>query len=200
MEEQSFEILERLRDRSTNLKSLLGIKLYLDEFNKAKNAFSQEQPLPPEFTEFEKLYEQQSKKYQRLQKKILKIAKTMEYADLVQIAYFSKKCEEMQAIDKDYVLVLREHLNPTGSLSFLNYNGQYVDQTARTADGGFKKAMDTEAARSLAENFKNGTLKHGQKYGDYTIMGVYKNGARISCGLYSADMILSILKQIRGSK
>lgn len=197
MEEQSQENLKLLRERSANLKSLHGIKLYLDTFEAAKNAFSQDQVETPEFIEFQKLYDQQSKKYKQLQNKILKIAKKLEYSELVQVAYFSKRNEDMEAIDKDYKLVLRNYLNPTGSLSFLNYNGKMVEQTARTADGSFKKAMDTEPARSLAQNWVDGKLKHGQKYGDYTIMGVYKDGARISCGLYSGEMMSSILKQIK---
>lgn len=189
--------IKPLRSLSTHLNSYTSIKLYVEHFERAKEAFGKDTPKTKEWKDFKKLYTTKNKEYKELKVKLDSILENLSYTDLVQIAYFRRKCPELEEFTPEYRSVVRNLINPSGDKAFLNLDGETVYQMDLARDGSFKRAMSIRDARSLCEHYEAGTLKHGQKYGDYVIMGVYSNDVRISCGLYPNEMVESIYKQIK---
>ena len=55
-----------------------------------------------------------------------------------------------------------------------------------------KKVMTREQGFNLSKAFYEGTARHGQKYGNYTVMKVMDNYIQVSCNKYCKDMFNAI--------
>lgn len=188
------ETLGRLR---TNLNTVTGIRIYLDTFNELLKAFSQLSLETTVLSEFETLANSKTQELQEITASINNYISKLSYTDLVRIAYFRKKDATLEAIAKDYKVLIQELLNPSGDKAFLNWDGTKVCQTALLENGDYKTAMTKEVALDFYKHFTARDLKRGQKFGDYVVMRVYDKDIRISCGLFANDMIDAIYSQIQ---
>lgn len=105
------------------------------------------------------------------------------YYDIVQAAYFSK--------DYDIVFktALKQYLNPSGEYAFLNYNFEEDRWYSSESVCGIPKAtMAGDDGWNLIHHYHNKTLRHGMKFGEFTIMKVMDNYLQISCNKYSKAM------------
>lgn len=111
------------------------------------------------------------------------------YRELVDIAFFNGECDELN-IDENFRSLLRSAMNTSGDLAFLK-----VMEDGNTyspdldADGNYRFVMSNDDSIALTNNFLAGKLKHGQKYGKFTIMSKSHGFVKISCNKYSPEML-----------
>ena len=114
-----------------------------------------------------------------------------DYYGIVKEAYFTKN------VNTTYKTALREYLNPTGEYAFLliDFENKNVI-SSETICGASKIVMSLEDATRLSSAIHNGTVKHGQKYGNYVVMKVTNNYVQIGCNKYSMEMLNAFHEQV----
>lgn len=121
-------------------------------------------------------------------KQVKKFIAKNNYYDIVQAAYFNAG-----DYDVKFRTALKRYLNPSGEYAFLKYNAE--DDWVYSSEcmcGMPKKVMTWEQAFNLSKAFYEGTARHGQKYGNYTVMRVMDNYIQVSCNKYCKDMFHAI--------
>lgn len=169
---------------------------YLKLFVKLYEELTEEELKQQEAKPLEKIYKKAKKDLKAIATKIDKAIKDMDYLERVRVAYFGKPCQKLTTIVPDYKVYLTEILNPSGDKAFFNWEDNEVKQVARDNNGNFKHALYKDEILQLYYRILDGTLRRGQKFGDFTIMAVYNNDVRISCALCPKEMICSICTEI----
>ena len=100
---------------------------------------------------------------------VTEFIKTHSLRDCVDVAFFKGECEGLN-VDENFRNLLRSALNSSGDLAFLKVIDGDVYTTDIGPDGKYRKIMDYEDAINLTGNLVDGELKHGMKFGDFTIM------------------------------
>ena len=180
--------LEEVQKYVSHLDKYTYLKLFIRLYEELTEEELEQQEAKP----LEKVYKKAKKDLKAIVTKIEKVIKDMDYMERVRVTYFDKSCQKLAAIVPDYKVYIMAILNPSGDRSFFNWEDNEVKQAARDNNGNFKHALNKDEALQVCNGLSNGTLRHGQKFGDFTVMGVYSNDVRISCGLYSKEMIHSI--------
>lgn len=112
-----------------------------------------------------------------------------EKLELVDIAYFKAG---------DYALhfrkSLRDYLNRGGGLSFLHFDGVMM-VTDESICGAPKEVMNASDCVSFLKIWKAGKMKHGMKFGAYTVLSVKNGVLTIGCNKYPAWLFDELVKQ-----
>lgn len=124
--------------------------------------------------------------------KITKFMSEHPYKELVDIAFFNGKVED-NSIDENFRSLLRSAMNASGDLAFLKvFDDGNTYSPDLDANGNYRFVMNNEDSIALTENMLAGTLKHGQKFGNFTIMSKSHGYVKISCNKYSPEMLTII--------
>ena len=108
--------------------------------------------------------------------------------DVVDVAYFG-----VGEYDKTFRRALREHLNPSGLMSFLHFRGDVV-LTDETICGAPKEVMSINDAAALLSAFDNGTIRRGMKFGSYLIMKRTSDYMQVGCNKYPNFMFSGLVE------
>lgn len=121
-------------------------------------------------------------------KAVKKFIEKNTYYDVAQVAYFC-----VGDYDIKFRTALKRYLNPSGEYAFLKYNVEdgWI-YSSECMCGMPKKVMTFEQGFNLGKAYYEGTARHGQKYGDYTVMRVMDNYIQVSCNKYCKDMFHAI--------
>lgn len=184
--------LEEVQKYVSHLDKYTYLKLFIRLYEELTEEELEQQEAKP----LKKVYKKAKKDLKAIVTKIEKVIKDMDYMERVRVAYFGKPCQKLATIVPDYKVYLMEILNPSGDRSFFNWEDNEVKQAARDNNGNFKHALNKDEALQVYNGLVKGTLRHGQKFGDFTVMAVYANDVRISCGLYSKELIRSVGEEI----
>lgn len=122
---------------------------------------------------------------------VTEFIKTHSLRECVDVAFFKGECEGLN-VDENFRNLLRSALNSSGDLAFLKVIDGDVYTTDIGPDGKYRKIMDYEDAINLTGHLVDGTLKHGMKFGDFTIMSQKGGLVTISCNRYTPEMLLSV--------
>lgn len=110
------------------------------------------------------------------------------YYDLAQVAYFNAG-----EYDVKFRTALKRYLNPSGEYAFLKYdNNTGMVYSSECMCGMPKEVMTWQQAFDLSKAYYEGTARHGQKYGNYTVMRVMDGYIQVSCNKYCKDMFHAI--------
>ena len=105
------------------------------------------------------------------------------YYEIVQAAYFDLN------VPIKLKTGLRTHLNPSGEYAFLKVD---VDKeqvySSESICGAPKEVMNLQEASDCLIHWHNKTIRHGMKFGKYTIIKVLGGYLQIGCNKYCKDM------------
>jgi hypothetical protein len=152
-----------------------------------------------DINEVRRTYELAVQAGDELTKKVTEFIDNNEYGDVVGIAFFNKPCVEAEKVT-GFRHLLRDKLNPTGTLSFLDVDENFVYSNELDLKGNPKAVMTVEDALKLGSSQYTGSLKRGQKYGDYTIMNKSTDIIKIGCNNYDKRMLSYIFKKMIAMK
>lgn len=145
-------------------------------------------PLPYEL-EWEAEYGACEEHLEEINTKVSQFIKEHSYKELVDIAFFRGDLPEIN-IDENFRSLLRSALNSSGDLSFLKVledGNTYSPDLDK--DGKYRFVMSNEDSINLTEEMLAGTLKHGMKFGNFTIMSKSHGYIKISCNKYTPEML-----------
>lgn len=124
---------------------------------------------------------------------IKKFIENNTYYDIVKKAYFDN------TVDIQFKTTLRQYLNPTGEYAFLKFNeDEQRWYSSETLCGTPKAAMSLEEGWQFLQVFHNDGLKHGMKFGEYTIMKVTDGYIQISCNKYCRELFEALYNYMLG--
>lgn len=167
----------------------------------SENVFSNWNLEDKEWVKIKKIYNKIYKRVGEAIKRVNEYCDKQDYKTLVNITFFGDEAEELKDII-DYKTLMRRYLDKSGTLSFL----KVADGAVRFAEKGlgdeYKWIMALDDAEQLTDAVVDGTIARGQKYGDYTIMGVSedKERIRISCKVFTKEMLTIVNEDIKALK
>ena len=174
---------ETLKDKSdiyskSHLENMLSTMNYINE-----NCF----PIPKTLiNDTAKVLKKIDKAVKIEDKKVKEFINTHTYYEIAEKAYFTP------GVDIKFMTALRKYLNPSGEYAFLNYNP--VDDKWYSSEklcGLPKATMCGEDGLQIARLYHTNQIKHGMKFGDFTVMKVMDSYIQISCNRYTRAMIES---------
>jgi len=106
------------------------------------------------------------------------------YYNVVQVAYFGAGDYDIK-----FRTALKKYLNPSGEYAFLKLDlNTKMIYSSECKCGMPKEVMPMEVGYNLGKAYYEKTARHGQKYGNYTVMKVMDNYIQVSCNKYNKDM------------
>lgn len=150
--------------------------------------------------EVSETFEDVEKHLEEIDKKVSKFIKKHSLKEIVDIAYFNGECDCVESVDENFKLLLRNALDTKGELQFLKVIDGVICTPDIGLDGKFREVMNLDDAISFTDDVLAGTVKHGMKYGDFTVMSVKEDGVKISCNKYSKEMLSVINEDAKAAK
>ena len=135
-------------------------------------------------TEVEEILKKMNDAVKVEDKQVKKFIAENSYYDIAQAAYFNAGEHDVK-----FRTALKRYLNPSGEYAFLKYDNETdMVYSSECMCGVPKKVMTWEQAYNITRAYYDGTARHGQKYGNYTIMRVMDGYIQVSCNKYCKDM------------
>lgn len=150
--------------------------------------------------EVTKTFEAVEEHLKEIDKKVSKFIKNHSLKEVIDIAYFNGECDCVESVDENFKLLLRNALDTKGELQFLKVIDGVICTPDIGLDGKFRQVMNLDDAISFTDDVLAGTVKHGMKYGDFTVMSVKEDGVKISCNKYSKEMLGIINEDAKAAK